>query len=325
MTSIVQDFEQQTSPYRRELLAHCYQMLGSVHDAEDLVQETLLRAWRARGQFDDRRASLRTWLYRIATNACLTALQARSRRPLPAGLGSPGDDPMQPFNPGHDVPWLEPLPDALVGRAGRDDPASILLARGTLRLALVAAMQLLPPRQRAVLILRDVLDLPAADVADMLGSTTAAVNSALQRARARLSEAGVDQDQVDEPADPARQLLVDRYVAAFQHADVAALKRLLTDDAVLEMPPMLNWFAGREAYAGFIDRVFAMRGPDWRMLPVAANGQPAVIAYVRGDDGDYHIHSLQVFTAGAGGISHNVVFADPAAFARFTLASRLPA
>jgi RNA polymerase sigma-70 factor, ECF subfamily len=323
MIEIGEDFERQAGPFRRELLAHCYQMLGSVQDAEDLVQETLLRAWRARAQFDGRRASLRTWLYRIATNACLTALQTRRRRPLPSGLGAPGDDPQQPFAPGYEVPWLQPLPDALLGPAGPGDPAAVLLARGTLRLALVAALQLLPPRQRAVLILREVIGLPASEVAGLLETTTAGVNSALQRARARLAEAGLGEDQVDEPADPASRALVDRYVAAFENADVPALSALLTDDAVLEMPPMLNWFAGRDAYGAFIARVFAMRGPDWRMLPAAANGQPAVAAYARGEDGGYHLHSLQVLTVTGAGISRNVVFADPAVFGPFGLAQRL--
>jgi RNA polymerase sigma-70 factor, ECF subfamily len=320
--SISTEFEQRADPFRRELLAHCYQMLGSVHDAEDLVQETLLRAWRAYDRFDEQRASLRTWLHRIATNACLTALEKRRRRPLPSGLGPPGDDPDAAFMPGLEVPWLQPIPDAMFGA---DDPAAVLVARGRLRLAMVAALQLLPPRQRAILILRDVLDWPAADVAEALGTTLAGVNSALQRARARLAESGVGEDQVDEPADPADRDLIDRYVAAFETADLAALNRLLTDDAILEMPPMLNWFTGRDAYGRFIARVFALRGTDWRMHPTAANGQPALAAYVRGDDGRYEAHSLQVLTISGSGISRNVVFFAPDMFATFGLASSLDA
>jgi RNA polymerase sigma-70 factor, ECF subfamily len=320
--SISTDFEQRADPFRRELLAHCYQMLGSVHDAEDLVQETLLRAWRAYDRFDEQRASLRTWLHRIATNACLTALEKRRRRPLPSGLGPPGDDPEAAFIPGREVPWIQPIPDAMLGA---NDPAAVLIARGRLRLAMVAALQLLPPRQRAVLILRDVLDWPAADVAEALGTTQAAVNSALQRARARLAESGVGEDQVDEPSDPADRDLIDRYVAAFETADLAALNRLLTDDAILEMPPMLNWFAGRDAYGRFIARVFATRGTDWRMHRTAANGQPALAAYVRGDDGRYQAHSMQVFTVSGSGISRNVVFFGPELFATFGLAPSLDA
>jgi RNA polymerase sigma-70 factor (ECF subfamily) len=319
------DFERQAAPFRREILAHCYQLLGSVHDAEDLAQETMLRAWRARGQFDERRASLRTWLYRIATNACLTALAGRARRPLPAGLGQPGEDPREPLRPGREVPWLEPLPDALVAPGGAGgDPAAALLARGALRLALVAAMQLLPPRQRAVLILRDVLDLPAAEAAGILGTTTAAVNSALQRARRRMGAAGLGQDQVSEPADPGARQVIDRYSAAFEAADVAGLTRLLAADAVLEMPPMLNWYAGRDAYAAFIARVFEMRGTDWRLRPAAANGQPAVAAYVR-RDGAYHLHTFQVFAVSGGFVTRNTTYADPALAAPFGLPGALPA
>jgi RNA polymerase sigma-70 factor, ECF subfamily len=322
MLAIGEDFERRTNPFRRELLVHCYRMLGSVHDAEDLLQETMLRAWRARERFDAGRASLRTWLYRIATNACLSALESRSRRPLPSGMVSPTDDPEAPMIPRQEVPWLQPFPDAMLG-AEREDPATALATRGSLRLAFVAAMQYLPPRQRAVLILRDVLDWSAAEVAGALDTTPAAVNSALQRARVRLEEVGVDEDQIDEPSDPDRRALIDRYVTAFEKADVVALERLLTDDAVLEMPPVLNWFVGREAYGRFIAHLFAMRGSDWRMVPTAANGQPAVAAYLRGRNGAYHVHTLQVFTVTESGISHNVVFQDSSLFATFRLPPRL--
>lgn len=316
--SISEDFERRTDPFRRELLAHCYQMLGSVHDAEDLVQETLLRAWRAYDRFDERRASLRTWLHRIATNVCLTALQSRSRRPLPSGLGAPSDDPQQPLVHGQEVPWLQPFPDMMPG-ADHSDPATVLAARGSLRLALLAAMQLLPARQRAILILRDVLDWPAAEVAEALDTTSAAVNSALQRARARLNDVAVSEDQIDEPSDPGHRALIDQYVTAFENADITALTRLLTNDAVLEMPPFLNWFIGREAYGDFIARIFTLRGTDWRMIPTAANGQPAVAAYVRGQDGTYHGHTLQVFTITDSAISRNTVFQDPSLFTIFGL------
>jgi RNA polymerase sigma-70 factor (ECF subfamily) len=313
--SISEEFDRRTDPLRRELLVHCYRMLGSIHDAEDLVQETLLRAWRAYDRYDERQASLRTWLHRIATNACLTALEKQSRRPLPSGLGGPSDDTEAPLVPGRDIAWLQPFPDAMLGT----DPAGVFARRGTLRLALIAAMQLLPPRQRAVLILREVLDWPSADIAEALDTTPAAVNSALQRARARLGDASVSEDQIDEPADADRRALVDRYVTAFVNADIAALSRLLTDDAVLEMPPVPTWFAGRDAYCRFIARLFAWRGTDWRMVPLGANGQPAVAAYVRREDGAYHVHTLQVFTVSGNGISHNVVFQEADLFPTFGL------
>ncbi|MYS86200.1 MULTISPECIES: sigma-70 family RNA polymerase sigma factor [Streptomycetaceae] len=315
-TSTEHDFATRTDPFRRELLAHCYRMLASVHDAEDLVQETYLRAWRAWDRYDRERASLRTWLYRIATNACLNALESRVRRPLPSGLGAPGQDPEQPLVHGGEVPWLQPFPDTRLGTDGRD-PADVVAERADLRLAFVAAVQLLPARQRAVLLLRDVLAFSAAEVAALLDTTTPAVNSALQRARGRLAEAGAQ--PTGELADPQARALVDRYVSAFENADIDALKRLLTDDAILEMPPFLNWYAGREHYARFIARVFALRGTDWRMLPTAANGQPAVAAYVRDRDGTYRLHTLQVFTVTAAGITRTTVFQDAAVFALFGL------
>jgi RNA polymerase sigma-70 factor (ECF subfamily) len=293
------DFE----AHRGELLVHCYQMLGSVHDAEDLVQETMLRAWRARDRYDASRASVRTWLHRIATNACLNALETRSRRPLPSGLGAPSDQPEEALVRGHEVTWLQPLPDDRVA-----DPAAVVAERGQLRLAFVAALQLLPARQRAALILRDVLDFSAAETASILDTSTAAVNSALQRARASLPSPVPESSTVD----PS---VVDRYVAAFEAADVPALVALLTADAILEMPPMLNWYLGREHYGRFVVRVFAQRGAGWRMLPLRANGQPAVAAYAPG----IGLHSLQVFEVTGTGISRNTTFQDDAVFALFDL------
>jgi RNA polymerase sigma-70 factor, ECF subfamily len=320
-TRPAEDFERSIERYRRELLAHCYQLTGSVQDAEDLVQETLLRAWRARGQFDPGLASLRTWLYRIATNACLTALAGRARRPLPSGIGAPGGDPDEPLLAGHEVPWLQPFPDSLL--AG--DPAAALLSAGRLRIALVAAMQLLPPRQRAILILREALGLPAAEVALVLDTSPAAVHSGLQRARARLAAEHVDEDAIGQPADAGSRAVIDQYVTAFQNADVAGLKRLLADDAILEMPPFRNWYAGPDRYAGFIARVFRLRGTDWQLRPAGAGGQPAVAAYVRGPDDSYLAHTLQVFCVSAGVVRRTVVFGDPAVFALFGLAPAISA
>src|SRR5689334_15621169 len=190
------DFTDLTSPFRGELLAHCYRLVGSVDEAEDLVQETYLRAWRAFGGFEGR-SSVRTWLYRIATNVCLTALERGGRRALPSGLGPPGADPLAPVAmAGPEVSWLQPIPDSLLS-LDSDDPAAIVATRDSVRLALIASLQYLPSRQRAVLLLRDVLDFPAAEVATMLDTTTAAVKSSLQRARSRLSE--VDVGEVPEP------------------------------------------------------------------------------------------------------------------------------
>lgn len=313
-------YHERHEAFRGDLLAHCYRMLGSVEEAEDLVQETLLRAWRAADRYDPQRASLRTWLHRIATNACLTALEGRARRPLPSGLGAAGDDPQVPLVPSVDVPWLQPFPDARLG-----DPADAVQQRAGLRLALVAALQLLPARQRAALILREVLQLPAADVAQILGSSTVAVNSSLQRARATLRAAGPALEALREPADPGARTVVERYLAAFEAADVPALTRLLADDVVLEMPPVALWFAGRSLYRGFMERVFTMRGTTWRLLPVRANGSPALAAYARDPaTGVLGAHSVSVFDVAGGLVRRCVTFADPAVFALFELSATWP-
>ncbi|NUR94268.1 MAG: sigma-70 family RNA polymerase sigma factor [Kribbellaceae bacterium] len=308
------DFDRLTEPHRHELLVHCYRMLGSIHDAEDLVQETLLRAWRAADTYDEQRASMRTWLYRIATNACLTALKGRARRALPSGLVSAAEDTQVPIELSTEVSWLQPFPT---------DPASAMVSQGSLRLALIAAMQYLPARQRAVLVLRDVLDWPVADIAEALETTSASVNSALQRARAKLAEIDITEDDVDEPDDRQVKSVIEDYIRAFEAADVNGLTRLLTDQVVLEMPPAPLWFVGRDAYGEFMERVYAMRGPDWRLLPTVANEQPAIGAYALGDDGRFHAHSLQVFTVTKTGITHNVVFFGQELFAYFGLPSHL--
>jgi RNA polymerase sigma-70 factor, ECF subfamily len=310
------EFASRTAPFRRELLAHCYRILGSVDEAEDVIQETYLRAWRSYGGFQGR-SSLRTWLYQIATNACLTARQRRGRRALPSGLGGPGEDPAAtPARAGAEVRWLQPIPDALV-TAESDDPAAIVVSRASLRLALIAALQYLPARQRAVLLLRDVLAFPASEVASMLDTTTTAVKSTLQRARARLQQVAPAPDQVTEPTDPEARALLDQYIAAFEHADAAALERLLRRDATLELPPSSTWFAGDKAIANAVAGLGA--SGDWRMAPTSANGQPAAAAYHRGDDGAYRAYGIVVLTATTTGIARIVVFADPGLLARFGL------
>lgn len=300
----------QAAPYRAELIAHCYRMLGSVHDAEDLVQETYLRGWRAYDSFEGR-AALRTWLYRIATTACLRALENRARRVLPAGVVDGSADPDVSLDTsGTAHSWLEPFPDALV-------PEAAFAARQSIRLAVVTALQELPARQRAVLILRDVLQFSAAEVAEVLETTPAAINSALQRARAHLAELAPEEESVAEPADAEQRELLDRYCAAFENADVAALTQLLQADVKLEMPPLAVWFTGHDAVMGFlVSRAIAPVG-DISMIPTAANGQPAVAEYRRSDDGVLRAHSIHVLAAGAAGIDAITVFLDPALFSVF--------
>ena len=313
-------FADLTNPYRRELLAHCYRMLGSVDEAEDLVQETYLRAWRSYDSFEGR-ASMRTWLYRIATNVCLTARERRGRRPLPSGLGAPADDADAPLVAGAEVPWLEPLADNLVAGAPQD-PAAVVASRAGVRLAFVAALQHLSARQRAVLILRDVLEWSAGEVAELLDTTTTAVNSAVRRARAQLAEVLPAEHEVAEPAEADRRALLERFAVAIENADVEALATLLRDDAVLEMPPLLTWFAGREVVARFIGSRLLTEPGRLRVVPTSANQQPAFAVYQRESDGAYHAHAVQVLTIGAEGIARIVAFTDPGLFAGFGLPQR---
>ncbi|WP_086672220.1 RNA polymerase subunit sigma-70 [Amycolatopsis pretoriensis] len=296
------DFEQ----YRRELLAHCYRMLGTPDEAEDVVQETYLRAFRAYDRFEGR-ASVRSWLYRIATNACLTALEQRGRRPLPSGLGGPAPDPDAPpvpAEPGDQ--WPRPIPDALITPSSAD-PAEIAVARDGVRLALIAGLQLLPPRQRAVLILREVLAFPAAEVAELLGTSVAAVKSMLQRARATL-DAGYE---VSELTEPEQISLLNRYMSAFTNSDLAALESILRDDAVIEPVPSRSWFAGKKTCVAFLRHVIGEPG-EWHMTPTRANGQPAAAAWYRGEP-----FGVAVLTLGKGGIARITVFGFPDLVERF--------
>jgi RNA polymerase sigma-70 factor (ECF subfamily) len=305
-----QEFIEQAAPFRAELIAHCYRMLGSVQDAEDLVQETYLRGWRGYEAFEGR-AALRTWLYRIATTACLRALQNRARRVLPAGLGAASVDPEVDVDGSKaGLPWLEPIPDTFT-------PEAAVAAKQSIRLAVVTALQELPARQRAVLILRDVVQFSAAEVAELLETTPAAVNSALQRARAHLAEVAPNDDEVTEPEDRKLLSLVERYCAAFENGDVAALTALLQEDVRLEMPPFAIWFTGRDAVTQFLSaRAFASPG-DVLMVPTSANGQPAVADYRRDSAGAMQAHAIHVLTPGGDGIEALTVFLEPALFKVF--------
>ena len=317
------DFPQVTDPYRRELLAHCYRMTGSVHDAEDLVQETYLRAWRAYHGFEGR-SSVRTWLYRIATNVCLTALEGRDRRPLPAGLGAPSSDAGAPLEENGEIPWLEPVPDAMLDSGTVADPLAVVTDRDTIRLAFVAALQHLPARQRAVLILRDVLRWKAAEVAQALETSTASVNSALQRAHATLEKAHLTEDTVAEPT-PEQKEMLDRYVQAFWEKDIEAIVGMLTRDAIWEMPPFTGWYQGNENIGRLIDTQCPGGVHEMRMLATRANGQPAYGLYMRGEDGTFTPFHLQVLTLGPDGVEHVGAFFGASLFELFGLPAALPA
>ncbi len=308
MTSQADEFTRETEPLRRGLLAHCYRMLGSADEAEDVVQEAYLRAWRGYGAFEGR-SSVRSWLYRIATNACLTALEQRGRRALPSGLGAPASDPDAPPGPAEPgIGWLEPVPDALVTPES-EDPAAVVAAREWLRLALIASLQYLPPRQRAVLLLREVLGFPAAEVASMLGTSTVSVKSALQRARARLDEVSPAPERVIEPAEPRARELLRQYIAGFENADITALEKALRADAAIEMVGTRTWFSGRATCLRYLAHVIGAPG-DWRMTATAANGQPAALARYRGS-----AFGLGVLTVTRDGIARITVFAGDQAMA----------
>lgn len=298
--------------YRRELLAHCYRMTGSLHDAEDLVQETFLRAWKSHHKFEGK-ASVRTWLYKIATNACLTALDGRQRRPLPTGLGAPSSDPTDDIVAREEVPWLEPLPDDAA------DPSTIVGSRESVRLAFVAALQHLPPRQRAVLLLREVLQWRAAEVAEVLNTSTAAVNSLLQRARAQLDQVGPSEDdELVPPESPEAQELLTRYIDAFESYDIDKLVELFTADAVWEMPPFTGWYQGPQQIVSLIKHNCPAERPgDMRLVPTTVNGQPAAAMYMHNPQtGQHEAFQLHVLDVSADGVFHVVAFLDAALFAK---------
>ena len=315
-------FEEATAGFRRELLAHCYRMTGSPSEAEDLVQETYLRAWRSYDAFEGR-SSLRTWLHRIATNVCLTALEGQQRRPLPTGLGAPSTTAAEPLEQRTEVPWLGPLPDAMLGPR---DPAEAVVEQDSVRLAFVAALQHLPARQRAVLVLRDVLRWSAAEVAEALETTVPAVNSALQRAHASLAQAAPDRERTTVGELDARQrATLEAYVDAFWRKDVASIARLLTEDAVWEMPPFTGWYQGPQQIAALVDTHCPGGAHDMPMLPTACNGQPAFGLYLREHEGADRFlpFQLQVLELEGDRVKHVVVFFDTDAFARAGLPEEL--
>jgi RNA polymerase sigma-70 factor (ECF subfamily) len=307
-------FQQLTEPRRRELLVHCYRMLGSFHDAEDLVQETLLRAWRGLEGFDGR-ASARYWLYRIATNACLNALAARASagRVLPE-TESPATEQMPDREPASEIAWLEPYPDsALEGIAdAAPGPDARYEMREAVQLAFIAAIQLLPPRQRAALLLADVLGWSAAESARLLDSSVAAVNSALQRARATLKERLAGRPRIAVSASDEQRALLERYVHAWESTDVDGFTALLKEDAVMSMPPWRQWYRGRAAVAAFFAHTGRRGGhAPFRIVPTAANCQPAFAFYSRWQSPEWRFHSVQLLTLHEDSIAAMTSFVMP--------------
>jgi RNA polymerase sigma-70 factor (ECF subfamily) len=326
------EFGELAEPYRRELRVHCYRILGSLHDAEDMVQETMLRAWKRIDTYEGR-ASFRAWLYKIATNACLDLLDQRRRRVnrlLPNHLFSPAD-PHKPIKPPDlEILWLEPLPDEWLADPTAANPEARYSSRESISLAFLIALQILPPRQRAVLILKDVLDWSTDEIAGLLDTTTSSVSSALHRARVTIAKnyhGGKPQVPQYEAADERTQKLLDKYIHAWQTADVNGLVALLKKDATLSMPPSPTWYAGREDIGLFAARtVFASNdmfpGPAngrWKLLPVGANGGVGVAVYQRMDNGEYRPFGVHVLTFDGGQIVQVMCFIDPSWPGRFGL------
>ena len=325
MTSDERAYGEQLEPHRRALHAHCYRMLGSVQDAEDAVQETLLRAWRGLDQFEGR-SSLRSWLYSIATNVCLRILERRPARVLPIDYGPPSD-PHAPLGPSQlESSWIEPYPDT---QLGLDDelagPEARYEQREAVELAFIAALQHLPARQRAVLILRDVLGFSGAEVAAALDTTPASVYSLLQRAHQTLDDRLPERSQratLYSLGDERLKAIVDRYVEAWAHNDVEALVEMLTKSATLAMPPTSSWLRGRDAVAISL-RARPLNGTQsWRLLPTSANGQPATGAYLLDTSGAYLLHHLAVLTLRGERIDEINAFHDLSAPERFGLPAR---
>ena len=308
-------FAELTQPFRRELLLHCYRMLGTIQDAEDLLQETLVAAWRGLDRFEER-SGLRTWLYRIATNRCLNALRARDRRPDMYTPEVPLPEPSRVVEP----LWLDPFPDTLLSRLpdGAPGPEAALEQRESLRLAFLVALHSLAPRQRAVLLLRDVLGYRTAEVARMLETTEHAVGSALKRARATL--ATQPPDTAPAPGSPAERAVVDEFADAFQRGDVRRVVALLTDDAWLTMPPLPLEYQGPERVAHFLVTIPFRGARSYRLVPTRANTQPAFGAYLRDAHSPiWHAHGLVVLTLSGTEISAVTRFMDTGLLRQFGL------
>jgi len=319
-------FDALTGPYVRELRAHCYRMLGGVHDAEDVVQETLLRAWRRLDGFQGR-ASVRAWLYKIATNACLDLLDSRARRVLPSALVPPSDPSAEPAPPMTDVAWLQPYPVVLWEPVDAGaDPAVGYDRREAIELAFVAAVQYLPARQRATLLLCDVLGCSAKETARVLETSTASVTSALQRARATLAAKlppdARDRHMAASSADEAA--LVARYLRAWHAADIDALVALMRADVDMAMPPTPSWYHGRDNVGVYLARLFAGDGGRLRLVETRANAQPALAVYAR-DGSEHHAFAVKVLTVHGGLITQITGFVDPDLFAWFGLPARVVA
>jgi RNA polymerase sigma-70 factor, ECF subfamily len=314
-------------PHRAALDAHCYRMLGSVHDAEDAVQDALLRAWRGLARFEGR-SSLRTWLYTIATNACLKAIERRPKLVLPIDYGPATDPHDAPAQPLVESVWIEPYPDERLGLGeALAGPEARYEQRESVELAFIAALQHLPARQRAVLILREVLGFSGQEVADALQTTPASVYSALQRAHksldARLPERS-QQATLRSLGDDGLREIVDAFVAAWERGDVDALAVMLAEEATIAMPPMPTWYRGRAAVAGFLARFPLAPGMRWRVVPASASGQLAFGFYLWNDeDRGFVAHSVNVLTLDGGRIAELVAFLTPDVFGRFGMTPRL--
>ncbi|MGW0284766.1 sigma-70 family RNA polymerase sigma factor [Streptomyces sp. NPDC003236] len=306
------DLDTALEKYRTELTGYCYRMLGSSFEAEDAVQDTLVRAWRSYDKFEGR-SSLRSWLYRIATNVCLDMLTAGNKRARPMDLTDSTPLARAALSPRPDNTWLEPMPDARV-LPTVEDPAEAAVAKESVRLAFMAALQQLPPKQRAVLILREVLAWRASEVAELLGTTVASVNSALQRARATLAErdSGADAGAVSDPLDEEQRRLLDRYVKAFEGYDMTALTALLHEDAVMTMPPFDLWLRGPADITGFMSTLGASCAGS-RLLPVRANGLPGFAHYKPDEEkGGFTPWAVQVLEVSDGRITGFHCFLDTA-------------